>query len=122
MHQRKHICGYPIWVENEQTTERWITRFWDAPEGKLITRCPGCGGRLVPWEIKKPKAPSPEVESALGSALATLVEKVETTLYELDPSQASHWAGLTREARETLEEAGFELTSPPWTMVSERGL
>ena len=30
----KHICGYPI------------------EEGSELTHCPGCGGRITPWDLK----------------------------------------------------------------------
>ena len=30
----KHICGYPI------------------EEGSELTHCPGCGGRITPWNLK----------------------------------------------------------------------
>jgi hypothetical protein len=119
MLERKHICGYPIWVENEQATEQWVTRFRDAPDGRQTTRCPGCGGRLVPWEIKEPKTLSPEDEEVLGSALANLVERVEATLYARYPKQTSRWADLTREARDVLSDGNFEVAPPPWSSTSD---
>ena len=114
MHQKKHICGYPIWVENEEKAERWITRFWDAPDGNRTTRCPGCGGRLVPWEVTAPQPPPPDDAQLLGAALASLVEKVEALLYAQAPDQATRWAALTQQARSALGDAGIDVTPPPW--------
>jgi hypothetical protein len=114
MHQKKHICGYPIWVENKQKPEQWITRFWDAPDGKPITRCPGCGGRLVPWEVKTPQAASSEDAQTLSTALANLIEAVEAVLYERHPDEVSRWADLTRQARSALDAADVDVAPPPW--------
>lgn len=113
MHQKKHICGYPIWIDNEEKQQRWITRFWDAPEGNQITRCPGCGGRLVPWEVTAPQTP-PADDAQLLSALVTLIEETEALLYECHPDQVARWADLTRPARSALEHADVDVAPPPW--------
>ncbi|MGC9400356.1 MAG: hypothetical protein ACP5HM_14635 [Anaerolineae bacterium] len=109
MQQKKHICGYPIWIEEGREI-----RFWDAPEGRVITRCPGCGGRLVLGDLKSAETMSSHDSQVLGPVLAELVERVEATLYQLQPEATPRWDELTREARKALTEAGFDLPSPPW--------
>ena len=41
----RHICGYPL------------------EEGSELTRCPGCGGRITPWNVKASTGEFPPVDA-----------------------------------------------------------
>jgi hypothetical protein len=105
---QKHICGYPIWVGNEKEEDHWITIFKDDPEGRKINRCPGCGGRLVPWEVRMAE----ESGGALRATFIELIQATEANLYSLAPERKADWEALTRPARELLDDQ--TLPPPPW--------
>lgn len=105
---QKHVCGYPIWVESKRREDRWVTIFKDDPKGRQIERCPGCGGRVVPWEIHTPD----EKVTALHAVLIELIQAAERHLYTLAPERTEKWQALTRPAREIFGEE--TLTPPPW--------
>ncbi len=111
MAYEKHVCGYPIWIHDREKATGWIRTFKDEPDGTILTRCPGCGGKLIHWEIAKPN--SLRVPS-YRKLLADLVERVEALLYHRHPEEAEQWKALTRDARGILEDTETELAPAPW--------
>lgn len=49
----KHICGYPLKEDSD------------------LTRCPGCGGKITPWNTQ-PVAAEPEPREAREAAMCTV--------------------------------------------------
>ncbi|MFP4346213.1 MAG: hypothetical protein ACLFU8_16065 [Anaerolineales bacterium] len=117
MPYKKHICGYPIYVEQEDQDDGGsLVDFRDEPRGSRLVHCPGCGGKLNPWRMKPAEEmPEGEVEASdLGETLADLVEKVEAALWGVDPEGQARWSTLTAEARQRLSRAGICVQPPPW--------
>lgn len=121
----KHVCGYPIYVEHNEHEKTWVVEFLDEPGGNRLLHCPGCGGRLVPWEIKLPEKDKPGAEGAketeeegpsdLGEILAALVEEAEAALYGLAPTETERWSTLTSQARARLSTSPTPIKPPPWS-------